>query len=145
MTPSETIEVRLLDPAGVEGPCSIELYEEDGDGDEEEGFRLRILDVPGPGREIEGRGESLFDALVALRRALEALGYRLRCAGAAVDVYPSGMARSMGDGRKAYRLTPGKPGLTKDLVDIFEVAESDVAATVAEQEAFFQRWVESLR
>ncbi len=141
MTPSETIHLPLLGPEGTEKPCSLELYE-DEDG---EVFRLRLQGAPGLPREFEGTGESLFDALTALRRELEPQGFRLRCAGCAVDVYPSGMSRSMGDGRKAYRLTPGKPGLTKDLVDIFDVSEKDALATVAEQEAFFQRWVESLR
>jgi hypothetical protein len=141
MTPSETIHLPLLGPEGTEEPCSLELYE-DEDG---EVFRLRLQGAPGLPRELEGAGESLFDALTALRRELEPQGFRLRCAGSAVDVYPSGMSRSMGDGRKAYRLTPGEPGLTKDLVDIFDVSEKDAPATVAEQEAFFQRWVESLR
>lgn len=139
MTPDETIQVPLLGPDGTEALCSLEIYEED------EGFRLRLQGVPGQDQDLEGRDESLFDALSALRRELEPRGYRLRCSGTAVDVYPSGMARSMGDGRKAYRLTPGKPGLTKDLVDIFEVSESDAPATLAEQEAYFQRWIESLR
>jgi hypothetical protein len=140
MTLNDTIQVPLLGPDRAEASCPIEIYEDE----EGETFRLRLEGVPGQ-EEIDGEGESLFDALVALRQKLEPLGYRLRCAGSDVDVYPSGMSRSMGDGRKAYRLTLGKPGLTKDLVDIFETSPRDEPATVAEQQAFFQRWVESLR
>jgi hypothetical protein len=137
----ETIVVPLMVVGGGDTPCSLELFEDD-DG---ELFRIELRGAPGGAPVLEGEGESLFDALVSLRRVIEPLGYRLRCAGSAEKVYPSGMARSMGEGRKGYRLTLGKPGKTSDLVDIFAPMMDEAPASVDEQEAYFQRWVESLR
>jgi hypothetical protein len=88
-------------------------------------------------------GTDLFGALVALRRHLEGMGYRLLCAGARRDVYPSGMARAMGSARKAYVFELGKPA--QDVVDIFAQAQLEQVGTVDEQEQFRQEWIGSLR
>lgn len=88
-------------------------------------------------------GTDLFDALVALRRRLEAIGCRLLCAGARRDVYPSGMARAMGGARKAYIFELGRSA--RDLVDIFAEAKPAQVGTVDEQEQFRQKWAASLR
>jgi hypothetical protein len=84
-------------------------------------------------------GEDLFDALMALRIRLEDMGYRLLCAGARRDVFPSGMARAMGGGRKAYVLILGEPAVV--LVDIFAEVEAEQVGTVAEQQEHYQKWV----
>lgn len=86
---------------------------------------------------------SLFDALIVLRKQLESAGFRLICAGARRDAYPSGMARSMGGARKAYILELGKPAT--ELVDIFAVTESEQVGTVQEQKCYRQQWMASLR
>jgi hypothetical protein len=46
-------------------------------------------------------GTDVFKALQDLRLVLEAQGVRLLCAGARLDVWPSGMSRDMGGGKKA--------------------------------------------
>lgn len=90
-------------------------------------------------------GDDLFDALTALRSEFEARGCRLLCAGARVDVFPSGMSRSMGGGRKAYVTKLGKPTGETSLVDIFDYAEPNLVGTVEEQQEFRKRWIASLR
>lgn len=87
-------------------------------------------------------GEDLFDALKEMRKWFETKECLLLCAGARRDVYPSGMARSMGSARKAYVHEMGKP--TSHLVDIFEPAEADQIGTVDEQEKFRREWISSL-
>jgi len=54
------------------------------------------------------QGNDLFDAFLSLRQKLEEMNFRLLCAGSRHNVWPSGMSRSMGGGRKAYpRTLPG--------------------------------------
>ncbi|MEO6003409.1 MAG: hypothetical protein ABIZ04_01590 [Opitutus sp.] len=90
-------------------------------------------------------GEDLFEALNALRRALENIGAQLLCAGARPDVFPSGMARGMGGGRKAYITKIGAPAFRTDLVDIFDYVGPELVGTVAQQKAFHDKWAESFR
>jgi hypothetical protein len=95
---------------------------------------------------MQGRifeGSDLFDALMSLRKQLEGAGFRLLCAGARRDVYPSGMARSMGNARKAYIFELGKPAT--ELVDIFAEARPEQVGTVDEQQRFRQQWMTSLK
>ena len=66
------------------------------------------------------------------------------CNGASLDVFPSGMARSMGGGLRAYRLTLGKQALREDLVDIFELDDVFVPSSVESQDAHFDVWLGSL-
>ena len=74
----------------------------------------------------------------------EALGCQVICAGARPDVAPSSMSRSMSGGRKAYVLQLGRHSRREDLVDIFDHAEPDQVGTVAQQNAYFRKWLESL-
>jgi hypothetical protein len=94
-------------------------------------------------RDREYRDEDLFDALIALRRELDAAGCRLLCAGARRDVFPSGMSREMGGARKAYICRLGSPA--HQLVDIFDEALPEQVGTVDEQHGFRQRWIASLK
>lgn len=93
-------------------------------------------------RSREFVGEDLFEALIALRKELEKTGYRLLCAGARVDVFPSGMSRSMGGGRKAYITQLGEPAT--DTIDIFAEAEPGAVGTVEQQKEFHTKWIRSL-
>ena len=97
------------------------------------------------GEELQAVAEDCFAALTQLRRELEATGRLLVCNGSSLDVYPSGMSRSMGAGQKAYRLTMGRQALTADLVSIFETAPGVRPSRVDQQAAFFEQWVASLR
>ncbi len=90
-------------------------------------------------------GDDLFDALVSLRRELEKMEAQLLCAGARIDVSPSGMSRAMGDGRKVYVTHLGSPARKSDIVDIFDNAELETVGSVEEQDLFHRKWVESLR
>lgn len=89
------------------------------------------------------KGSDLFDALTILRKQLESDGFRLLCAGARRDAYPSGMARSMGGARKAYIFELGKPAT--ELVDIFTEARPEQVGTVEDQQRFRQQWMTSLK
>lgn len=86
----------------------------------------------------------LFEAMIELRKVLESKGARLLCAGARPEVFPSGMARDMGGGRKAYVTRIGEPARSEDLVDIFHYAAPGTVGTVDEQADFHANWVESL-
>jgi hypothetical protein len=134
MSEAKTIKVRLAD--GTIKECAIALSNSPP-------WKLTFsgieLGVP------EFSGEDLFEALNALRGALEKSGAQLLCAGARPDVFPSGMSRGMGGGRKAYVTRIGAPALRTDLVDIFDYAGPELVGTVAQQEAFHEKWTESFR
>jgi hypothetical protein len=151
----DQISVRVADATGEESCWQLGLsYEGDGEGDSNGEEYLLSLSDPVNGRAWSARGPDMFDALCALRRQLEPLGMRICVSGARVDVYPSGMSRDMGGGQMAYVL--GKPGRfgrllrfhvlhirrPGPLVDIFSPAPCDLVATVADQERYFQEWVD---
>jgi hypothetical protein len=85
--------------------------------------------------ELEAVRGDLFECLSAIRRELDPHGIKVCCAGARSDVNPSGMGRQMGGGRRAYVHRDGERPTTRDLVDIFDSADVELVATVAEQEA----------
>jgi hypothetical protein len=92
------------------------------------------LELAVAGREYTAEFDDLFDCLLAIRRELERDGGRVCCLGARPDVWPSGMARQMAGGRKAYRHHPGRRPTRADLVDVFDPADCAEVVTVAEQE-----------
>jgi hypothetical protein len=83
----------------------------------------------------------VFECLSRLRSQLDGEGIRLCCNGARLDVWPSGMARDMGGGFRAYVLQMGRRGSIDDLVDIFDSAMLEEIATVEEQRLFAQKWL----
>lgn len=85
-----------------------------------------------------------FFALQKLRKQLEAEGKLLAIMGSCRNVYPSPMMSDMGDGIFAYRLTPKRQALRKDVVNIFDPCERNQISTVAEQDAFYTNWLKSL-
>jgi hypothetical protein len=85
-----------------------------------------------------------FEALVQLRVKLEPENISICCNGAIENVYPSAMARSMGEGVKAYRLTLGKQAKIEDLVSIFEDSLGEPPSPVEKQRAFYEEWIKSL-
>ncbi len=87
------------------------------------------------GREFSAQESDLFECLVTVRRQLERDGSRICCLGARPDVFPSGMGRQMGGGRRAYRHHPGRRPTRDDLVDIFDPADCEDVVMVQEQEA----------
>lgn len=99
------------------------------------------------GDDVTAKGEArdLFAALAAARRELEVQGVQLACNGARLDVWPSGMLRQAGYGRRAYVLTMPPSVAQPSTVDIFEPAPgSSVLATVDEQREWFRRYWDSV-
>lgn len=88
-------------------------------------------------------GSDLFDALISLRLSLEFDKRRIACNGSRPDVFPSGMAREMSRGRKAYILKIGVRPSREDVVDIFESSDPAELGSVGDQQAFLNRWKES--
>jgi hypothetical protein len=80
-------------------------------------------------------GEDVFECLTQLRIELAKYGYKPLCAGARLDVYPSGMARDMGDGLSAQVISSEPTNDWEDIqhVSIFDYAEPDLIASVEEQ------------
>ena len=72
--------------------------------------------------------QDLFECLTQLRLELAKYGYKLLCAGARLDVYPSGMDRDMGCGQSAQVIGSGHTGDLKDVqhIGIFDYAEPDL-------------------
>lgn len=104
-----------------------------------------VVQADGPFGEHVGRGDDLFDALVAVRRELEPQGWFLAVQGARLDAYPSGMCRDMGGGARLYALRLGEQARQADLVDTFGDTDPEYVGRVDEQRAYFDRWLQSLR
>jgi len=93
----------------------------------------------------ECAGKDLFSAIRELRNILDQRGWRLLCAAARFDVYPSGMSREMGGARKAYSTSLGQPARLSNLIDILDFAPAVLVGTVHEQDAFHEKWIRSLK
>ena len=93
------------------------------------------------GKTIEAEATDFFAALCGIRSQLEPEGLIPHCYGASLNVYPSGMARDMGQGLKAYRMKKGAHTRPADLVEIFETGPDVVPASVEAQEAFWREWL----
>lgn len=122
---------------GDDDEQAVILQEEDGD--------VCKLTCVYRGKTIEARADDFFEALCLIRRQLEPERLIPFCYGASLHVYPSGMARDMGGGLKAYRLTLGQSARSSDLVDIFAEGPDLIPASVQAQEAFFREWLDTAR
>ena len=91
------------------------------------------------------KAENFFEALQKIRIKLENDQIQIMCNGAAENVYPSPMQRSMGYGDMAYRLTLGKPAKLEDAIEIFDCDNGLTCTTVRKQYAFYVKWLESLK
>ena len=90
---------------------------------------------------LSSAAENYWDALIELRKKLEAQNIKLFCKGCAKNVYPSPMILDMGDARRVYKLTLGQHASMKDLVFIFAPCDPDEYATIKEQETFYKTWI----
>jgi len=97
------------------------------------------------GKTIEAEAADFFEALCLIRRQLEPEGLIPFCYGASLNVYPSGMARDMGAGLKAYRMRKGVHARMADLVEIFDTGPDVIPASVDAQEAFWREWLATPR
>ena len=96
-------------------------------------------------KEISASENDFFEALCRIRSALETEGLLLFCYGASLNVYPSGMARSMASGKVAYTMKAGKHATKSDLVSIYAEGPDVIPATVAQQREYFNAWVSTDR
>ena len=94
---------------------------------------------------IESAATDFFQALCDVRMRLAQDSLIPFCYGASLNVYPSGMARDMGQGLKAYKLTMGNHARMADLVGIFAEGPDIIPASVEIQEQFFRDWLASPR
>lgn len=135
MSMSEIKVIQVRHPDGAKEECSIEI----SNGPD---WKL-VFSGAGLHRRLY-TGRDLFDAFISLRKALEEGGIQLLCVGARRDVYPSGMSRDMGGGRKVYVTKLGEPARSAPL-DIFEFSDVEWIGSVSEQLAFHDQWSASLR
>jgi hypothetical protein len=94
---------------------------------------------------LTGQADDCFAALQIIRRKAEGLSWNICCKGARRNVWPSGMSRSMGGGKKAYVLEMGQQSRRDSLVKIFDADIPESYSSVADQEAYAHAWFESLR
>lgn len=123
----------------------VEISVQMGDGNLEK-CSLTISDSEPWTMSLQGAGyngylveaRDLFDGLIMLRNELEKSGKKVLCNGARKNVWPSGMCRSMGGGRKAYVMEMGCPAREK--VNIFDYAAPELIVTTKEQEEYSKEW-----
>ncbi len=103
-----------------------------------------LLEIIFEDRRIKIENDNFFDALKELRKVLEKENIQILCNGAAKNVFPSSMQFSMGNTRKAYKLSYGKQAKLEDMVDIFEFEEGLEFVSVDEQLQFYNQWINSV-
>jgi hypothetical protein len=96
------------------------------------------------GKRLDGKGIDFFAAFQQVRMQLEGKGLIPSCYGASLNVWPSGMCRSMGQGMLGYRLKLGSCTSREDIVRIFDAGPDVVPTSVAEQRKFFEEWGRSV-
>jgi hypothetical protein len=96
-------------------------------------------------RAVESTATDFFQALCDIRSLLAKDGLIPFCYGASLNVYPSGMARDMGQGLRAYKMAVGRHARKEDLVYIFAEGADVVPASVSAQEQFWHDWLASPR
>ncbi|MFK3774199.1 hypothetical protein [Pseudomonas sp. NPDC089406] len=87
-------------------------------------------------------GRSLIHCLASLREQNPHI--KFLCKGSKLNVYFSRMSMQMSSGMLAYELTLGEYALIKDIVNIFDYDDSNIAQSFEQQKAFFETWLESL-
>ncbi|WDQ18635.1 hypothetical protein [Rhodopirellula sp. P2] len=103
-----------------------------------------LIELSFDGNAFTGTGDDFFDAFCQIREQLEPLGLLPQCYAAHRLAFPAGMSRSMGGGVKLYRLTLGKQALMGDLIHMFDTGDDNEPVSVADQRAFFDKWIGSL-
>ena len=91
---------------------------------------------------ITKTADDFFEALRQIRLELETQNAMILCNGARIDAYPSGMSRQMSLGLIVYLNQMGQPA--KQKAAIFDKADADWVASVAEQDKYHRDWLASL-
>ena len=100
------------------------------------------LQLTAEGITEESTNTDYFKSFTDIRRRLAKNGIFPICYGASRKVWPSGMARDMGQGLKAYKLELGIKG--GEMVGIFETGSDVEPVTPEEQQAFEGEWFRSM-
>lgn len=133
------VEERIVKLLWKDGKFTEELLEIYEEAPDDEDFVLLKMKLNG--EVLSFKSENCFEALVQLRQYLEQRNILIQCNGAALNVYPSTMALSMGVGRLAYKMHLGRQAKMKDLVDIFNYEEDLKFVTINEQLNFYEDWL----
>lgn len=96
------------------------------------------------GKVAQSQATDFFEALCQIRNQLGREGLIPFCYGASMNVYPSGMARQMGAGLKAYKIEMGRQAKMADLVEIFAAGPDVIPCSVDMQREHFDQWIASL-
>ena len=142
---SDTSPVRIIDlpliTLGEWATAKVAIWEESPETADAVKIRITCGDTV-----LEAESErGFFYALRDIRIELSKRNAELKCCGATENVYPSPMIAAMGYGEKAYRLTMGRQALNADLVSIFDVDLEGRTVSTKEQDAYYQRWLASLK
>ena len=101
------------------------------------------LHLVGVGIDETATSTDYFESFVNIRRELAKRNFYPLCYASSRNVWPSGMARDMGQGLAAYKLTIGSPAV--DLVNIFDSGPDIDPVTPEVQQAFSKVWAKSLK
>lgn len=135
--PPDLVRALIQDQNGQNRHCTLEISVNVANYPESK-IVLKDFDVT----ENKFEDRDTFDALVKLRNWLAERGCIILCQGARENVWPSGMGRCMGGGRKAYIMEIGKPAT--ELVNIFDEAQPEQIVDTKTQRIFFERWKNSI-
>jgi hypothetical protein len=101
------------------------------------------LHLVGVGIDETATSTDYFESFVNIRKKLAKRNLYPLCYASSRNVWPSGMARDMGQGLAAYKLTMGLPAV--DLVNIFDSGPDIDPVTPEVQQAFSKVWAKSLK
>ena len=101
-----------------------------------------IIETTIDGIELKSVGQGYFEVFQELRDKLLELGYGLKCNGARINAIQSNV---MGACEKIYLAEMEKPALNKDIVSIWDYAEINEFPNTEEQQAFTNRWLNSIQ
>ena len=101
------------------------------------------LQLVGAGIDEAATGTDYFASFAVIRGKLARRDLFPVCYGASRNVWPSAMARDMGQGLAAYKLIMGRPA--EERVHIFDSGPDVDPVGPEEQRAFSRAWVRSLK
>jgi hypothetical protein len=128
----QPISLRMAN--GVIAPAIIRRKENDPT------FWLQLL---GEGVNESATSADYFESFTIIRKRIAKKRILPLCNAASRNVWPSGMARDMGEGRIAYKIKIGFP--SEELVNIFEKGSDLDPTTPEDQREFFNAWLKSLK
>lgn len=90
-------------------------------------------------------GNNYFNALLKIRKELEARGVKLLCKGCCYNVYPSPMFLDLCGGLIAYTMKMGKEIDRRESVNIFDECLLEEYATIEKQLEYCKGWYENIK